>query len=329
MKSQCPCGAVYTIRPEFLGKRTICKNCGRNFLIKALPEPSPSEYLELRPEDSETPLSAPPAAGKTRAAPRETEPAEEPEELLELVEPAEPEELVLEEIEPVQEPDPSPPPDPAGYAGLPAEAQAEGGRQPFLALAVAAVAGALVGAGLMGLLRQSEIDGLEARLAAFGREFQGPLQAGRNLGALKKELDQVQDEVRLLEKTDYPAGSIPQTLAAAAVMEYKTAEALLRQQVTALESGAGLAVAARATAPDPELAAAVELEMAGLQARLEALRGEAEGLAEEPRSLAQTAIATEELSLAILNRNRLIARYGLSTPLPPRRPGGDGPPPGH
>ena len=328
MKSQCPCGAVYTIKPEFLGKRTICKNCGRNFLIKALPEPPPSEYPGLRPEDSETPLPKFPAAGEARTASPGTKPEAEPEELLELVEPAEPEEIVLEEIEPVQEPDPPSPPGPAECAGLPAEAQAEGGRRPFLALAVAAVAGTLVGAGLMGLVRQNEIDGLKARLAAVGREFQSPRQAGRNLGALKKELDRVQDEVRLLEETDYPAGSIPQTLTAAAVMEYKTAEALLRQQVTALESGAGLTVTARATAPDPELAAAVEVEMAKLQARLEALRGEAEGLAEEPRSLFQTAIATEELNLAILNRNRLIARYGLSSPLPPRKPAGDGPPPG-
>ncbi|MDR2935446.1 MAG: hypothetical protein LBV70_06185 [Candidatus Adiutrix sp.] len=211
-----------------------------------------------------------------------------------------------------------------------AEAGFQGGRRSFLALTVAAVAGTLVGAGLMGLVRQSEIDGLETRLAVAGRELEFRDQARERLASLKEELGRVRDEISQLEKTDYPAGSIPGTLTEAAILEYKTAEALLTQQAAAMESGAGLMVAARGTSPDPGLAAAVEGEMAKLQGRLGALRLEAEGLAEEPWALIHTAIATEELNLAILNRNRLIARYGLSAPLPPRGPAGavgDGQPP--
>jgi hypothetical protein len=229
----------------------------------------------------------------------------------------EPEEIepVPEEVGPVQSlPGPVARPEPqipAAGAGF------QGGRRPFLALTLAAVAGTLVGAGLMGLVRQGEIDGLEDRLAASSRELQSRGQAQKKLEALKKELALIQDEIRLLEEVNYPAGSIPQTLTEAAVLEYKTAEALLKQQAAALESGAGLTVAARGTSPDPRLAAAVEGEMTKLQGRLGALRLEAEGLTGEPRSMIQTAIATEELNLAILNRNRLIARYGLSAPLPP------------
>ncbi|MDR2726145.1 MAG: hypothetical protein LBC90_08870 [Candidatus Adiutrix sp.] len=189
-----------------------------------------------------------------------------------------------------------------------------------MALAVAAVAGTLMGAGLMGLIRQGEIETLEDRLAAADRELQGHNRAKRTVGDLKKELALVQDEIGRLEGVDYPAGSIPLTLTAAAALEFRTAEALLRQQVAALESGAGLTVSARATAPDPKLAAAVEGEMERLRARLEELRGMAAGLAGEPRSLVETAIATEELNLAILNRNRLIARYGLNAPLPSQGP---------
>lgn len=312
MKSRCLCGAVYNIRPEFLGKRTICKSCGRGFLIEVLP-PETSDYF------------AAPSGG-----PPEPEPEPQPEETLLPVEILleEPEEIepLLEEIEPVEEP----------FTGAlqlysdpfssQAEAGFQGGRWPFLALTLAAVAGTLVGAGLMGLVRQKEIDGLEARLAALSLELDNRDQAQERLESLKQELARVQEEISLLEKIGYPAGSIPKTLAESAILEYKTAEALLRQQAAALESGAGLTVAARGTSPDPGLAAAVEGEMTRLQGRLGALRLEAEGLVDEPRSLLQTAIATEELNLAILNRNRLIARYGLSAPLPPRgpSPAGDG-----
>jgi hypothetical protein len=234
-------------------------------------------------------------------------------------------EPILEEIMPVKYTGPGSPKSPA-YPVLrvkspAAAARAEAGFQGgFLALTVAAMAGALVGAGLMGLVRQMEIDGLEIRLAAVGRELEIRDQAQERLESLKEEQARVQDEIRLLEKTYYPAGSIPKTLTEAAILEYKTAEALLTQQAAALESGAGFTVAARGTSPDPELAAAVEEEMARLQGRVGALRLEAEGLAEEPWALIHTAIATEELNLAILNRNRLIARYGLSAPLPPRGP---------
>lgn len=317
MKSRCACGAIYNIKPEFLGKKTLCKNCGQSFLITALPysqsppDLSLPEYLEVQGSS----LSASSAAESPRVGPLE----------LEFVPPQE--EILLEEVEPIQgptlEPTASRPSVQIVSADLQAfAAQAEadlqaGGQRPLLALAVAAVAGALVGAGLMGLVRQSEVDGLKARLAVGGLEFQGHSQNGRKLEALKNELDSIHGEIRLLEVAEYPAGSIPQALTSAAILEYKTVEALLRQQVAALESGAELTVSARATAPDSQLAEAVEEEMARLEAKLEELRLEADGLAEEPKSLVQTAIATEELNLAILNRNRLIARYGLSAPLPP------------
>jgi len=310
LKSRCPCGAVYTIKPEFLGKKTICKSCGRTFLIAALP-PETSDYLEA-------PSGWPPEA---EPAPRPEESLLPAEYLLEETDETEP---ILEEIEPVEEPLPgqlqlfSDPFSPQ------AETDFQGGRWPVLALTVAALAGTLVGAGLMGLVRQSEIDGLEIRLAAVRLELDNRGQAQERLESLKQELARVQEEISLLERTGYPAGSIPKTLAEAAILEYKTAEALLRQQAAALESGAGLTLVARGTSPDPELAAAVEGEMTRLQGRLGALRLEAEGLVDEPWSLIQTAIATEELNLAILNRNRLIAGYGLSAPLPPRGPADDG-----
>ena len=351
LKSRCPCGAVYSIKPEFLGKRTLCKNCGRSFLIEALPLPQPpngvSESLELRPDGSEfsaalEPIPAPPAeAGPESAESESGPPAADPQpallEAASLIEadfqPAPPlSEIVLEEIESASGPSPARSSEPAGRADLPdlaARGEAglkEGvGRRPLVALAMVAVAGALVGSGLMGLVRQSEIDVLEDKLASVGRELQVHKQARRKLEDLKKELSLVQEEIGLLAGADYPAGSIPRTLTAAAVLEYRTAEALLRQQVAALESGAKLTVSARTTVPDPKLAAAVEGEMERLKARLEKLLSGAEGLTGEPLSLVETALATEELNLAILNRNRLIARYGLSAPLPPQGPAGAGP----
>ena len=332
MKSRCSCGAVYTIKPEFLGKRTLCKHCGQSFIIAAEPSAPPSASTHLSAA-AEAPPELEPAPDIPEPAPEapppptppvpEAAPDAPPPPAAELEpsiaspesEPSVPPEV--EEIEPVKVP---------AAALVPArllEIKA-GGRRPFLAMVLAAVAGTLVGAGLMGFIRQGEIEGLKTRLAEARRELNSQGRARQKLGALKKELDQVQDEVRLLEGAEYPAGSIPQTLARAAVLEYKTAEALLRQQVAALESGAELTVAARGTVPDPKLAAEVEGEMARLQARLEELRRKAEVLGAEPLLLLQTAIATEELNLAILNRNRLIARHGLSAPLPPRGPAGAG-----
>ena len=340
MKSQCPCGAVYTIKPEFLGKRTLCKSCGHSFIIETWLDSRPPAALSSAVEPFPQRLPAPPPA------PPPTPPAFTPRESSEI----EPDEIpsawpsVLEDIPAA--PSESAPAFPASETALedigPAKKSTSplvapalpwrvrflasgieaGGRRPFLALALAAVAGTLVGAGLMGLIRQGEIDVLGTQLAAAGRELQSQRQTRAKLGDLKKELDRLQGEVRQLEGADYPPGSIPRTLTEAAVLEYKTAEALLRQQVAALESGARLTVTARGTAPDSKLAAAVEGERARLEGRLEELRREAEGRAEEPRSLVQTAIATEELNLAILNRNRLIAKYGLSAPLPPQRPAG-------
>ena len=311
------------------------------FLVVLESAPAQPAAPSLEPPPQELEIGPPVAAGldpalleSDPAPPAEAGPGPAPPESIPLPPAAPPElelssEITLEETEPLEEIEPvkgldlkpssACPPDQA--LATQAEASLKGGRRPLLALAVAAVAGTLVGAGLMGLVRQGEIEGLEDRLAAAGRELQDLSQTKQKLGAMKKELALVQDEIKLLEGADYPAGSIPMTLTAAAVLEYRTAEALLRQQVTALESGAGLAVSARATAPDPKLAAAVEGEMERLKARLEELRQGAQGLAEEPRSLVQTAIATEELNLAILNRNRLIARYGLSAPLPPQGPG--------
>ena len=308
MKTQCPCGAVYPIKPEFLGKMTLCKRCGRSFLIEALSSPS-------SPPESSSPEYVSPPESSPAPSVEETSQAPPPEEIVQK-----------EEIEPIQaaalEPLSGSPTDQIesdDFSVLTVQAEAalkDGGRRPLLAMAVAAVAGTLVGAGLMGLIRQSEIDELKSRLITVSQELQSQDPNRQHVGDLNRELGLVQEEIRLLEGADYPAGSIPQALAAAAVLEYKTVEALLRQQIAALESGAGLTVSARATTPDSKLAEAVEEEMLKLEARLEGLRREAGGLAEEPRFLVQTAIATEELNLAILNRNRLIARYGLSAPWP-------------
>ena len=308
MKTKCPgCQAVYNIKPYFLHKKTTCQNCGRGFVIERLGPAGPAAGMGL------------PAAGAPSAAP------------LGWAEPPEEQPESPEEIAPLFDSF-GPPADP-GWAAKgggwrarlsAVSAHLAGGRFLGLALALAALAGGLVGAGLMGLARQGDLDKQAAELAAVRQQFQALNKQRQNIEDLKKELSRWQEESRRLAETAYPAGSIPQVLAEAAGLEYKLTEALLAQRISALESGAKLTATAKATATDPKLAAALAEEMSKIQAELEAGRPRAESLAEPARSQAQTALATQELNLAILNRNRLIAKYGLSASLPSPAPGPPG-----
>jgi predicted Zn finger-like uncharacterized protein len=294
LKAQCPfCQAAYTIKPEFLGKKTVCKNCGQTFTLLDISKP-PAPVAALEPcasgEEADEIHPVPePIAGRALGWPARIQ---------------------------------------AWKARLLAAAASPPGDWPRLALALtlAAVAGGLVGAGLMGLARQGEMDELKTAADQARSELTAHNQRGSKVKALQKERERLRNEIGQVEAETaaYPPGSIPRALAGAAVTEYRLADALLVQQIAALESGAKLVVSARATGPNPRLAAALEGEMTALRAELEVRRQQAAGLPEDPRSATQTAIATQEINLAILNRNRLIAKYGLSSPLPPPGPAAGG-----
>jgi TolA-binding protein len=190
-------------------------------------------------------------------------------------------------------------------------------QRPLLALAlVCLMAGGLAGHQISRFIAAGRISQLEAAVASA--RLQSQAQESQKISSLKKERARLQTEARQATaySLEYAEGSIPRALAQAAAEEFKIADTLLLQQIAALESGAKITVDLKQTAPDPELAATLAEEMKNLQTEIDRQWQAARGLSDTPRMLATTSVTTQLLSLAILNRNHLIAKYGLSSPLP-------------
>lgn len=186
----------------------------------------------------------------------------------------------------------------------------------WIAAALAFILGGLAGGKINALGGQAEIQGLQAAVSQARQEAQ--VQKNAQVESLRKERQRLQEDLLRVASysLDYPEGSIPRALAQAASEEFKIADTLLLQQIAAVESGAKVTVSVKQTRPDPELAATLETEMIKLEEEIARQWQEAKGLDETPKMLATTSIATQLVSLAILNRNLLIARYGLSSPVP-------------
>jgi hypothetical protein len=95
----------------------------------------------------------------------------------------------------------------------------------------------------------------------------------------------------------------------------KTNEALLSQRVLAIESGAKVTVVTHSTEEDPIRAAQLAAEMEAQTAKLVQARAEANrysGGLIQAMSLMQA--ATMANTIAMLEQNHLIAKYGLAAP---------------
>ncbi len=205
---------------------------------------------------------------------------------------------------PLPGPEAGPAASPAAFPP-PAAVARSGSRWPALVLAV--LIGLAVGGGAM-WLRGAGYLGSEPDRA-------------HKIEALNEERERLR--AAILQATEYvdtyPVGSVPQALAVASREEYRIADTLLLQQVAALESGAKVTVEARRTRPDPELADHLKKEIDTLKAEIARQREEAQKLTEVPWVVAITNIETLGLNLGILERNYLVAKYGLNAPLPQLR----------
>lgn len=340
MRTQCPhCQALFNIRPEYVGKRTTCKNCTQGFIITEAPvyasQPDMPESTSLPQWEGGSPASAPttpaapsaitaaPAAAAPKASgykpppvkaqrPSSESPANEAEEDDEDDDDEDEEEEVVQ----------TPPPSTLG--GKIRARLSQTPRQTLRAGVALFLAGLILGGGLSWFVSQREVLRLEDELAAVDMEKAS--NKARRLIELKRERTRLNEEIMRATVTGqtYPDNSIPKALALAAMEEYKITDALLQQQIAALETGARVSLEVKQSSPDPGLASRLETEMSSLRDSIDELRAEAESLAEMPRLVAETAVATELINLAILNRNRLIAKYGLSSPIPSQY-GGAGP----
>lgn len=135
---------------------------------------------------------------------------------------------------------------------------------------------------------------------------------------LKQDLDRIRQEIDQAAGDDatYNGGLIT-SLIGVRLEVLKTNEALLEQRVHALEAGTRITMVVNAAKPDPTRAAELAKEIESQNAKVAKARAKADrspgGLVQ---AMAETAVATAENTLAMLEQQFFVAKYGLAMPLP-------------
>jgi hypothetical protein len=133
---------------------------------------------------------------------------------------------------------------------------------------------------------------------------------------LKQNLERIRQEIEhaTLDDTAYTGGLI-KSLIGVRLQVLKTNEALVEQRIHALESGTRITLVVNATKPNPTRAAELAQEIESQGAKVNEARAEADrysgGLVQ---AMAETAVATNQNTLAMLEQQYLIAKYGLAMP---------------
>jgi hypothetical protein len=133
---------------------------------------------------------------------------------------------------------------------------------------------------------------------------------------LKQDLDRIRQEIERGTQDDAAySGGLIKTLIGMRLEVLKTNEALVQQRIHALESGARITVVVNATKPDPTRATELAKEIESQRAKVEEARAEADrysgGLVQ---AMAETAVATNRNTLAMLEQQYFVAKYGLAIP---------------
>jgi len=141
----------------------------------------------------------------------------------------------------------------------------------------------------------------------------------QQLTALKQQLEIVQQEVAAAkeQRGNYTGGLI-RALIDVRLEVLKVNEALLDQRVQAIESGAKITMVVQATKDDPIRAAQLTAEIEAQKAKLAQAKAEADrysgGLLQ---GLSLMSVATVGNTIAMLEQQYLLAKYGLALPTPP------------
>jgi hypothetical protein len=141
---------------------------------------------------------------------------------------------------------------------------------------------------------------------------------------LKRELAQVEGEVSqaTAEDAEYSGGLI-KALIGVRLQVLRTNQALLQQRIHSIESGAEVTIVLTGTKPDPERAATLEREIRQQRDKVAEARSYADqysgGLV---KAIAESTVATAKQTLAMLEQQYLVAKYGLALPSPPKTIGG-------
>ena len=136
---------------------------------------------------------------------------------------------------------------------------------------------------------------------------------------LKQDLGRTRQEIEQATRDDAAySGGLIKSLIAVRLEVLKTNEALVEQRIHALEAGARVTVVVNVTKPDPLRAAELEKEIESQRAKVAEARAQADrysgGLVQ---AMAEAAVATSRSTLAMLEQQYVIAKYGLAMPSVP------------
>jgi len=135
---------------------------------------------------------------------------------------------------------------------------------------------------------------------------------------LKIELSQTESEISSANAANQNySGGLIKTLISARVEILKTNQALIKQRIDAIESGAKITMDVPGAKPDEATAESVKTEIDALNAQISQAKAEANqysgGLV---LAMKLAAIATQEQTMAMLQQRYLSAKYGLANSLP-------------
>lgn len=135
---------------------------------------------------------------------------------------------------------------------------------------------------------------------------------------LKVELSQTESEISSANAANQNySGGLIKTLISARVEILKTNQALIKQRIDAIESGAKITMDVPGVKPDEATAESVKTEIDVLNGQISQAKAEANqysgGLV---LAMKLAAIATQEQTMAMLQQRYLSAKYGLANSLP-------------
>jgi hypothetical protein len=135
---------------------------------------------------------------------------------------------------------------------------------------------------------------------------------------LRSDLARISKEIGDAEKQDQRyAGGLIKSLIAVRLELLKTNAALVEQRIHTIEGGAKTTIVVNASKSDPARAAELEKEIESQKTKVTVARAEADrysgGLVQ---AFAETTFVTAGNTLAMLDQQYLIAKYGLAMPVP-------------
>ncbi len=136
----------------------------------------------------------------------------------------------------------------------------------------------------------------------------------QQVNTLKSELSQTEGDITLAREQDNQySGGLIKSLIKAKLEVLETNKALIQQRINAIESGAKINITVSGLKPDPTVAESLKNEIDELKKDISTAKIDATqysgGLV---LAMKQTAIATQEQTLTMLQQKYLTAKYGLA-----------------